>query len=151
MFPTPPQSGQNRHFQHWYAYIPGMADPNHSIFARIGILYLLEFYQWVSPSMKDHREMDAEKWKWMYSAFWELFLDKPPEWAHSLLICLYLSIGWVKSPHFCWDRLCKFIRNLSIGFPHHKRPHRDGFRKVKVDVLRFFGSNFRTESRSKNR
>ncbi len=30
-----------------------MADPNHSIFARIGILYILEIYQWVSPSIKD--------------------------------------------------------------------------------------------------
>ncbi len=38
-----------------------MADPNYAIFARIGILYLLEFYQWVSPSMKDHKGMDAEK------------------------------------------------------------------------------------------
>ncbi len=30
-----------------------MADPNHSILARIGILYLSEFYQWVSPNIKD--------------------------------------------------------------------------------------------------
>ena len=151
MFPTPPQSGQNRHFQHWYAYISEMADPNHPIFARIGLLYLLQIYQWVSTSIKDHWGMDAEKWKWMYSAFWNLFLDQPQDWAVSLPVCPYLNIGWVKSLHFCQDRLFRFIRNLSIGFPQHKRPFRDGCRKMKVDVLRFFGSIFRTGTRSKNR
>jgi hypothetical protein len=37
--------GQNGHFQHFYAYISGMAKPNHTIFVRIGLLYFLEIYQ----------------------------------------------------------------------------------------------------------
>ncbi len=30
-----------------------------------------------------------------------------------------------------------------MDFPHHKMPFRNGFRQLKVGVLRFFGSNFR--------
>ncbi len=47
-----------------------MADPNHSIFARIGILYLLEIYQWVSPSIKDgYRTVKVDVLRFLDSIF----------------------------------------------------------------------------------
>ncbi len=74
-----------------------MADPNHSIFARIGILYILEIYQWVSPSIKDgYRKVKVD----VLPLFGPYFRSVP-RLAVSLPVCPYLNIGWVKSLYFC--------------------------------------------------